>query len=374
MKRYSRGFTLVELLVVIAIIGTLVALLLPAVQGAREQARRASCSNNLHNLVLACQQYHTNMSSYPSGWICQTSQQVFTPYTGNALSYAEGWGWGALILPYLELKALHNDLGVTISGRTNGHASLYLRLADIPNDPQVLVNVQMPVKMYMCASDTGFNGRGQVHAVRGFQNGSGTMASAAGPIGVGVSNYIGVTGHRFVTGDVRNTGIFYGNSYVRDADVIDGTSNTAMIGERDTQLCLSGTWVGVEDGAGFPSMSPASGFTHVGGYSFPKLNVPDFLNPATPSVLSPSGCGAGFSSNHPGGALFAFADGGVRYIVNGVNWNYQAMPTGNLPATAPGSPAAPQPADTFNHKNTANGIYQAMMSINDKIPPGNLNQ
>ena len=99
MKRCSRGFTLVELLVVIAIIGTLVALLLPAVQGAREQARRASCSNNLHNLILACQQYHTNMGSFPSGWICQINPGMNSYYSGNALSYSEGWGWGALILP-----------------------------------------------------------------------------------------------------------------------------------------------------------------------------------------------------------------------------------------------------------------------------------
>jgi hypothetical protein len=169
---------------------------------------------------------------------------------------------------------------------------------------------------------------------------------------------------------VRNTGIFYGNSYVRDADVIDGLSNTAMLGERDTQVCLSGSWIGVEDGGGFPSMNPSSGFTHVAGYSFPKLNVPDFLNPNQPQVLSYSGCGAGFSSNHPGGALFAFADGGVRYIVNGVSWNYQASNIPGPPATAPGSP----PADVFYHKNQANGVYQAMMSINDKIPPGSLNQ
>jgi prepilin-type N-terminal cleavage/methylation domain-containing protein len=385
MKRYSfsnysprnwrsRGFTLVELLVVIAIIGTLVALLLPAVQGAREQARRASCSNNLHNLVLAAQQYHTNMSSYPSGWICTTNPQIGNnPYYGNTMGYMEGWGWGALLLPYLDQRALHNDLGVTISGRTNGQARLDLRLASIPNDPNILVSATAPLKLFMCASDTGFNGRGQVHTLRGWQYGIGAVASGAAPIAVGVSNYMGVAGHRFVSGDQRNTGIFYGNSYVRDADVIDGLSNTAMLGERDTQICLSGSWLGVEDGAGLPSQSAGSitsGFTHVAGYSFPKLNVPDFLNPNNPQIMSYSGCGAGFSSNHPGGVLFAFADGGVRYIVNGVSWAYQAQPIGNSPATSPAVP----PADLMVHKNPANGIYQAMMSINDKIPAGNLNQ
>src|SRR5205814_2080589 len=65
----NRGFTLVELLVVIAIIGTLVAMLLPAVQGARESARKASCTNSIRNLVLACTQYHDAQGSFPSGWI-----------------------------------------------------------------------------------------------------------------------------------------------------------------------------------------------------------------------------------------------------------------------------------------------------------------
>jgi len=356
----SRGFTLVELLVVIAIIGTLVALLLPAVQGAREQARRASCQNNLHNLVLACQQYHNNLGSYPSGWICATSAPPPATMSGLAMAYSEGWGWGALLLPFLEQKALHTQLGVTVNAQTGGAATLALRLAQIPSDPQMLVNVtQTPVKLFMCASDTGFSGRGQVDVIRGFSGGSGTINSGAGPLAVGVSNYIGVAGHRLVAGDVRNTGVFFGNSYVRDADIIDGLSNTAIIGERDTQICHSGTWLGVENAAGTPG-SGENGFTQVAGYSFPKLNIN--VTDSTGSSVWYGGCGAGFSSNHPGGAQFAFADGGVRYIVNGVNWNYQ-------PGTGPGAP----PSDALNHKFSTNGVYQAMMSINDKIPPGSLN-
>jgi len=375
----SRGFTLVELLVVIAIIGTLVALLLPAVQGAREQARRAQCQSNLHNLVIAAQQYHTNMSSYPSGWICFINPQNGQTSSGNAAGNAEGWGWGALLLPYLDQRPLHNDLGVTISGRSNLHASLYLRLQDAQSDPQIIVGLTSPLKLFICPSDTGFTGRGQVDVARAFgadpsNTGVGTSASGAAPLAVGLSNYIGVAGHRYVTGDVRNTGIMFGNSYVRDADVLDGTSNTAIFGERDTQICHSGTWVGVENPAGFPyqgSGAYGSGFTQVTGYSFPRLNVPDWLNPSPqqPNILSYSGCGAGFSSNHPGGALFAFADGGVRYVINGVEWRYQAQTSVNSPATAPGSP----PNDTLNHKNINNGAYQAMMSIADKIPSGQLN-
>lgn len=378
MRRYShgRGFTLVELLVVIAIIGTLVALLLPAVQGAREQARRASCSNNLHNLALAAQQYHTNMGSYPSGWICATDPGARNEYSGVALGM-EGFGWGALLLPFLEQKALHKQIGV--SGYQSPTQGTISRLDLSLNEVQIEFNnnssspvgdaMSTPLKLFMCASDTGFSGRGQVDSSRQFTR----MPTA------GVSNYVGVAGHRFVTGTVRNTGILYGNSYVRDADILDGLSNTAMFGERDTQICHSGTWLGVENPAGAPLSDPstgqvaASGFTHVTGFSYPKLNVPDFLYAPPPSnlphqvpqIVSLTGCGAGFSSNHPGGAMFAFADGGVRFILNGIEWRY-------LPVTGPGTP----PGDVFNHKmqwnSQYNGVYQAIMSINDKVPTGNI--
>src|SRR3954469_8728817 len=99
----SFGFTLIELLVVIAIIGTLVALLLPAVQAAREQARRIACQNNLKQIGLALAQYANRHGAFPPGYV-----SVWDALQGKELG--PGWGWASMILPELEQQALSNDV------------------------------------------------------------------------------------------------------------------------------------------------------------------------------------------------------------------------------------------------------------------------
>ena len=91
----SRGFTLVELLVVITIIGILIALLLPAVQAAREAARRAQCCNNMKQLGLALHMYHD-------------ARGMFPPSEDNTGSYGEGWAWSMRILPFLEQASIYD--------------------------------------------------------------------------------------------------------------------------------------------------------------------------------------------------------------------------------------------------------------------------
>jgi prepilin-type N-terminal cleavage/methylation domain-containing protein/prepilin-type processing-associated H-X9-DG protein len=345
MRRYSRnrGFTLVELLVVIAIIGTLVALLLPAVQGARERGRMASCMNNLHNIALACTQYHDLVGSFPSGWIISTD-----PTNGQYLQNYEGWGWSALLLPYLDQRNLHKDLGVSTT-------RLDKVLASGNANPNVKNLISTPLKIFACPSDTGYQGRGQVDSTRVL---AGNGAQQGGVTPQGVSNYIGVAGHRRVTRDLANTGIFYGNSYIRMADIPDGTSNTAMVGERDTLFCHSGTWVGPQNSWDLSSVDVSM----VTGYDQPRLNAPPDPQYGTQHAL---GCGEGFSSLHVGGAQFAFADGSVRYITNGIGYLY-VNSQGSIACTAVSG------AGSNDHRATANGTYQRMMSRSDKLPPNDL--
>ncbi len=116
--RQRPAFTLVELLVVIAIIGILVALLLPAVQAAREAARRMSCGNNLKQTALAIQNYHDTYKTFPSLRGGQLVQGGTQPFGTNATSYpgcpgwfnSAGWSWRALILPYMEQQPLYDTI------------------------------------------------------------------------------------------------------------------------------------------------------------------------------------------------------------------------------------------------------------------------
>ncbi|MGV3483273.1 MAG: DUF1559 domain-containing protein [Planctomycetaceae bacterium] len=98
----SRAFTLVELLVVIAIIGVMVGLLLPAVQAARESARRMTCSNHERQLGLALHNYHAAYDRLPSGWIADASNNE------------PGWSWGAAILPFMEQQALYEKIHFSV--------------------------------------------------------------------------------------------------------------------------------------------------------------------------------------------------------------------------------------------------------------------
>lgn len=327
MQRKRQGFTLVELLVVIAIIGILVALLLPAVQAAREAARRMQCSNNLKQIGIGIHNYHDTYKTFPSGYFWRLPANT------------ETWGWSAFMLPFIEQGALHSQLGVTTR-------TLYTGLA---SGAAFAPLMRTRITTFNCPSDTGYNAGGLIHNNRSFNPGLGAIAGGhAQPVLVGVSNYMGNAGHRTVNqnanGNGRNTGIFFADSGVRIADVIDGTSNTIAAGERDTKDCRSGAWIGVVN----PDGGGVRGVWMVTAHARTKINQD--VKVIAWNATTNDNCGEGFSSLHPGGIQAVFCDGSVRFISETISHNWFATSTNGT---------------LYDPSNPANGTFQKLMSRAD---------
>src|SRR5438309_9453178 len=131
-KPLSRqALTLIELLVVIAVIGTLIGLLLPAVQKTREAANRISCSNNLRQIGLALHNYHDSKGSLPPGYLCNV--------TPDPVNTSPGWGWAAFILPFLEQENLYRQINFQLPVEHPSHDAVRtheLKTFACPSDSQ----------------------------------------------------------------------------------------------------------------------------------------------------------------------------------------------------------------------------------------------
>ncbi len=269
----KKGFTLVELLVVIAVVGTLAAVLLPAVQAAREAARRAQCSNNLRQMGLALQNYHTVHGAFPSA------------YTADASTFQlPAWSWSAFLLPYLEHDGLYTALGVA-SKRFGDGANL------APPTPET----QKRLDVFICPSDIGplLNNYRNLHAKSNYR---GIMGNTVSP--EFRCTYAGLT---------NQNGVIYLNSTVSIGDIRDGSSSTVVLGE-----CL----LEPEDGG-----RKAALWAGLHGSVGNVLYISDlmwWLNSDPLYRINGSALQA-FSSNHPGGAQFVFADASVHFIAEMVD-------------------------------------------------------
>ncbi|HUY31481.1 MAG TPA: DUF1559 domain-containing protein [Pirellulales bacterium] len=274
------AFTLVELLVVIAVVGLLLALLLPAVQAARETARRGQCTNNLKQMGLACQSYHDSLMSFPPGYCASIS------YVDGQTDTTPGWGWAAFILPQIEQCAV------------KGNIHFSLPVEDPRNNPAVQSNIGV----YLCPSDS--------LPPRPFTipDGAGNPLAVAAP-----SSYAGcIGGDSSGVSDATGLGIFYRNSGTRISDVRDGTSTTILVGEK-AWANAQGVWAGaVNRGVclrGKYNPCPANGAAWDPAPAL-VLSHSHLNNPLT----DPDGGLDDFSSNHVAGSNFVFADASVHFI------------------------------------------------------------
>lgn len=275
-----RAFTLIEMLVVIAVIGVLIALLLPAIQAARESARRTACKSNLRQVGQALQMHHDARGTFPAGW---TTSDVNDPES------PPGWSWAVQIFPYLE----------------GSHISDQLDLKKPLTDPAYASVLKTFMAPLACPSDGG-PPRFML-----------TAEDNSPMFEVGRSNYVGVFGTLEVEDDPANgDGAFFQNSRLSLRD-FRAPSTTFLVGERSSRTGNS-TWIGVVPGAAEAMARVVGVVDHPPNHEHAHLDD--------------------FSSDHPQGALFVFGDTSVRMVGNDIDPDvYKALATRDPKDEVPGT-------------------------------------
>ncbi|MDZ4684658.1 MAG: DUF1559 domain-containing protein [Planctomycetaceae bacterium] len=303
------GFTLIELLVVVAIIAVLIALMLPAVQQAREAARRTQCKNNLKQMGLALHNYHDSHRAFPPGVVSVLADPNWVLPAGNCTAAPEdlgpGWSFFSRMLPYIDQGNFHNAINFNVP----------------LGDPSNAVARRTVVSSYRCPSDPGPT------IISIYDCGNPPSVSATPTVmtdGVSTS-YVGSLGGAKIGGDPLYgcyehqpfNGIFHRNVSVRISDITDGTSTTVGIGERHSGFVRS-AWAGVMPGQEVlynfdmrplpydPALPPCQNWrpTITGVVAHSRQS----------SMNDPTGSPGQFYSPHVVGSHFLFMDGSARML------------------------------------------------------------
>jgi prepilin-type N-terminal cleavage/methylation domain-containing protein/prepilin-type processing-associated H-X9-DG protein len=257
--RSTRGFTLVELLVVICLIVVLSTICLPALQRSRDEARQAQCKNNMKQLGLAFHNYHDTFATFPPGWTQHHPQPGPQPR----------YGWSVFVLPFIE------------------QGPLYQRLDFQTQQAEPLELFQTRIPIYRCPEDPSDD----VNAQRG-KYGTLNYSVNFGPVAPPRWLESGLA--EFWPGQLptplKTDGLAYLNSRIAIRDILDGTSNTFLIGERSATSGAA-IWMGVRGNEYETDQATDCGHGH-------EINASE----------------AGFSSRHIGGAHFLMCDGAVRFV------------------------------------------------------------
>jgi prepilin-type N-terminal cleavage/methylation domain-containing protein/prepilin-type processing-associated H-X9-DG protein len=322
-RRDRAGFTLIELWVSVAIIGVIASVALPAIFQAREAARRTQCQNNLRQMGIALHNFHETHERFPPGWSSiQLSEDgsIIRPADFGCL-----WAWGAYLLPQLDQPALHDQLGVT----------------GFKDPPAPGEELDLSLTTFLCPSDVAARESGWgLYRWDEF----GDPPSSVLVKGYAKSNYIAVNGNDVSPFQTRYTpdtpespraGIFGNESRTRIAHILDGTSNTLAVGERqmthgfEKREPRGAVWMrNVGELLADVPTTKTTKASSLGSLPPTPENLWLFfaIHCDANSVVGVTTREAplnqseyGFSSQHPGGANFLFADGSVRFLSDSID-------------------------------------------------------